>query len=212
MISIVGIVRFVKFHITLLGPPHVTVSPKSSAHQDHSDVELRCHAEGLPRPVIGWKFNDQMLEQGEKYYIHTCKSCFIGNLFQEWNEPSYEIMVLFVLHKLILQTHMCSYPVGLDVWFLVGPFVYFQTSCMRTAKALSRLRRCADLPKPSLVVYVISTIISWAGSNFFFSDFFEKDVCKSQAFSKGMHFSSSIFWSKLLVSIQFLVKTFMVLE
>lgn len=57
--------------LTVQRPPHVTVSPKSSAHQDHSDVELRCHAEGLPRPVIGWKFNDQMLEQGEKYYIHT---------------------------------------------------------------------------------------------------------------------------------------------
>ena len=43
------------------------------------------------------------------------------------NEPTYEIMALFVLHKLNLQTHMRSYPVGLDVWFLVGPFVCFHT-------------------------------------------------------------------------------------
>ena len=49
-------------------------------------------------------------------------------------------MALFVLRKLILQTRMCSHPVGLDVWFLVGPFVYFHTSCVRTAKALARLR------------------------------------------------------------------------
>ena len=56
-----------------------------------------------------------------------------------WNEPCYEIMVLFVLHKLILHTCMHSYPVGLDVWFLVGPFVYFHTLCMRKAKALARL-------------------------------------------------------------------------
>ena len=34
-------------------------------------------------------------------------------------------MALFVLRKLILQTRMRSHPVGLDDWFLVGPFVYF---------------------------------------------------------------------------------------
>ena len=39
------------------------------------------------------------------------------------------------------------------------------TSCMRTAKALARLRGCAGSPGPSLVAFVISTIISGAGSN-----------------------------------------------
>ena len=76
-------------------------------------------------------------------------------------------MVLFVLHKLILQMRMWSHPMGLDVWFLVGPFIYFHTSYVRTAKALARLRICAGSPEPSLVTYVISTIISWAGSNLF---------------------------------------------
>ena len=52
-------------------------------------------------------------------------------------------MVLFVLHKLILQTCMRSHPVGLGVWFLVRPFVCFHISCMRTAKALARLRGCS---------------------------------------------------------------------
>ena len=33
------------------------------------------------------------------------------------------------------------------------------------ASALARLRGCAGSPVPSLVAYVISTIISWAGSN-----------------------------------------------
>ena len=33
----------------------------------------------------------------------------------ETNEPCHEIMVLFVLRKLILQAHMCSHPMGLDV-------------------------------------------------------------------------------------------------
>ena len=72
---------------------------------------------------------------------------------------------LFDLRKLILQTGMRSYPVGLDVWFLVGPFVYFHTTCVRTVKALARLHECAGSPEPSLVAYVISTIISWAGAN-----------------------------------------------
>ena len=70
------------------------------------------------------------------------------------------IMVLFVLRKLILQTRMRSHQAGLDVWFLVGLFDYFHTSFVRTARALVRLRG----PELSLVPYVISTIISWAGS------------------------------------------------
>ena len=81
------------------------------------------------------------------------------------NKPYHEIMVLYRLRKLILQTRVRSHPVRLDVWFLVGPSVYFYTSCARTAKALARLRWCAGSPEPLLVAYVISTIISWAGSN-----------------------------------------------
>ena len=60
---------------------------------------------------------------------------------------------------------MSSHPVGLDVWFLVGPFVYFHTLCVWTTKALVRLRGCAGSPEPSLVAYLISTISSWAVSN-----------------------------------------------
>ena len=57
-----------------------------------------------------------------------------------------------------------SHPMGLDVWILVGPIVYFLALCVWTAKALVRLHGCAGSPEPSLVAYVISTIISWAGS------------------------------------------------
>ena len=63
-----------------------------------------------------------------------------------------------------LQTRMCSHPVGLDVWFFVGPFVYFHTSCEQTAKALVRLRKCAGSSEPLLAAYVISIIISRVGS------------------------------------------------
>ena len=82
-------------------------------------------------------------------------------------------MALFVLRKLILQMRMHSHPVGLDVWFLVGLFLYFHTSCVQTAKALVRLRGCTVLSEPSLITYVISTIISWAGSFYEWSVFWE---------------------------------------
>ena len=55
---------------------------------------------------------------------------------------------------------MCSHPVGLDVTYFIEPFVSCHTSCVWTAKALARLRRCAGSPEPSLVTYVISTM-SW---------------------------------------------------
>ena len=92
--------------------------------------------------------------------VRQPKTCF---------KPAHGIMVLFDLRKLILQTRMRSYS---DVWFLVGPFVYFHTSCVRTAKALARLRGCAGSAESSLVAYMISAIMSWAVFFFFFFFFF----------------------------------------
>ena len=82
------------------------------------------------------------------------------DLLQAQDEPSHENMAPFVLRKIILQTRMRSHPLGQDVWFLVGPFVYFNTSCERTMKTLAKLRGCVNLPGPSLVAFVISAIIS----------------------------------------------------
>ena len=45
-----------------------------------------------------------------------------------------------------------------DFWS--EPFVYFHTLCVRTAKALATLRKCAFSPEPSLFAYAISTIMS----------------------------------------------------
>ena len=53
------------------------------------------------------------------------------------NEPRHEIMVLPVLRKPSFQTRMRSHPVGLDVCILVGPFVYFYVSCVRTMKTVT---------------------------------------------------------------------------
>ena len=70
-------------------------------------------------------------------------------------------MALFVLYKFILQIHMRSHPVGLDVRFLVGPFVYF---ILYVSEQQRLWRDCAGSPEPSLVTHAISTKMSWAGS------------------------------------------------
>ena len=88
-----------------------------------------------------------------------------SDISEIWNEPTNEMLALFVLRKFIPQICMRSHPAGLGVWFLVWPFVYFHSSCVQTAKALARLRGCAGSPEPSLVAYAVSTITSWAGSN-----------------------------------------------
>ena len=58
---------------------------------------------------------------------------------------------LFVLHKLVLQTHMRSHPVGLDIWFLVDPSIGldvwflvrpFHTWCVNS-EGSGRMRRLA---------------------------------------------------------------------
>ena len=68
------------------------------------------------------------------------------SLFVISNIPYVWIMALFFLRKHILQTSMRNHTVELDVWVLVGSFVYFHTSCVRTARALARLRGCAGSP------------------------------------------------------------------
>ena len=98
-----------------------------------------------------------------------CKGCWFPMLLQsfEWDYKWAISWDYGIFHPLLtrFQMHMCSHPIGLAVWVLVKPFVYFYTSCVRTAKALARLRGCAGSPEPLLVAYVISTIISCAGSN-----------------------------------------------
>ena len=69
-------------------------------------------------------------------------------------------------HKQTKQMRCAAQPSSGAGCLIFGwPFVYFHTSCVRTSKPLVRLGRCEGLPEPLQVAYVISTIISWAGSN-----------------------------------------------
>ena len=34
---------------------------------------IRCTAEGYPKPTITWLFEDQPIKQGAKYHIQMCK-------------------------------------------------------------------------------------------------------------------------------------------
>ena len=54
-------------------------------------------------------------------------------------------MVLFVLRKLIFLMRMRSHTMGLDVWFLVGPIVYFHNLCANSEGSgeTAQMRRLA---------------------------------------------------------------------
>ena len=69
-------------------------------------------------------------------------------------------MALFVLRKLILHTRMRSYRMWLDVWFLVGHFVYFHTSCVRTGSGRSFAGRLCDK------YHNLMSCLSWFGTYF----------------------------------------------
>ena len=64
------------------------------------------------------------------WYLLFLLICYMSRLM---------IMALLALCKLNLQTCMRSNRLGLDVWFLVRPFFYFQTLCVRTVTALAHL-------------------------------------------------------------------------
>ena len=81
------------------------------------------------------------------------------------NEPTHEVMALFVLRKLILQTCRRSHPVGLDVWYLVRPFVYFHTFMCANGEGSGETARMCSLAWAFAFAYAISTMISWTGSN-----------------------------------------------
>ena len=68
------------------------------------------------------------------------------------------------------QTCMRSHPVGLDIWFLVSPFAYFHTSCVRTVKALASLRGCDKYHNHmSWLIFIqwVNTNARISGPNFF---------------------------------------------
>ena len=61
-------------------------------------------------------------------------------------EPAHEIMALFVPPKIILQTHMRSHQVGLDVWFFCLTFrllPYFMCANSAGSDEAARARRLA---------------------------------------------------------------------
>ena len=73
-----------------------------------------------------------MEKEDSEFFIRSCPENAEGLL-----NSCHEIIALSVLRKYILQMHMHSHLVGLDVCFLVRPFIYFHfiLHCVRTVKA-----------------------------------------------------------------------------
>ena len=118
-----------------------------------------------------WYFS--FLTKGQQSYT-SIQSMF----FLSINKPCCGIMALFVLRNLVLQARMRNHPMAARCLLfgrtlcLIPCFVSAGSECSgETARMrmlawafVSRLRGCACSPEPSLVGYVISAIISWAGS------------------------------------------------
>ena len=71
--------------------------------------------------------------------------------------------LMFFFRFVVLQMLMRSPLFRLQTWVLFWSFHKASTTCLRTAKALARLRLCAGSPEPLLVTYVINTFFSCAG-------------------------------------------------
>ena len=108
--------------------------------------------------ILAWKFGFCTLSLGIYYLLVAFNSSVLessvrsalGNLWV-WKleitfEPCHEIMVLFVLRKLILQTSMRSHPVELDVWCLVdtSSTSYFMCVNSEGSGETARMRRLAS--------------------------------------------------------------------
>ncbi|KAK6171025.1 hypothetical protein SNE40_019287 [Patella caerulea] len=52
-------------------PPVVQVSPMSQMRQSKSDITVKCHAEGIPRPVISWNINEMPLPHDPDHFIQS---------------------------------------------------------------------------------------------------------------------------------------------
>ena len=121
-----------------------------------------------PKLVLDQNWSDTSMSQScpwisVSFLQHAYQYMLCILTFKRIFELTHEIMALIALLKLNLQTCMRSHPMRLHVWFSVRSCVYY-TLCVRIAKAVARLCGCAGSPEPSLVAYVMSTIISWAGS------------------------------------------------
>ena len=76
---------------------------------------------------------------------------WVSSLFQ----PIHVTKDLLHLRKIILKTYTICYPFRLDYLFSACAFIYIYTLCLRTAKALTSLCKCAVSPESSLFALAI---------------------------------------------------------
>ena len=79
-------------------------------------------------------------------------------------EPSREKRDIMVIRFVVLQMRMRSSLLGWETCVFAWSFLKVLITCLRTAKALARLRLCAVSPEPLLVAFVMSTLFSYACS------------------------------------------------
>ena len=91
------------------------------------------------------------------------------------------------------------FSVGLHI--LVCAFIYIHTLCLRAAKALARLRKCAGSSEHSLPTDAISINISCTGSIPFYPELRNGRATKINRFTVAVHRSMKniLLYEKLLI-------------
>ena len=95
---------------------------------------------------------NKFTEDGKCHNLMRWLICdFVILCFRRWNITMHlhlsHVMRLWYVSSPVISffNRACAAnQVGLDVWCLNWPFIYFHTSCVRTAKALEGLRGCTD--------------------------------------------------------------------
>ena len=101
---------------------------------------------------LAWSFS---VHQCDKYSFSENSERVIGAM--SWDSGTF---CPLLTHSSNVHAQSSS---GARCLFLVGPFIYFHTSCANR-EGSGETSKCAGSPQLSLVVCVISTIILWAGS------------------------------------------------
>ena len=119
--------------------------------------EISSHTSGLGAKIRNFKNtvknnnNEKKKKKKKKKKTHTHTHTHIKTITTTTQNVIKSLYWLFKstgnfgiigLFGLATQSREKCYPIELDVWCFVKPFVYFHTSCVRTAKALARLRGC----------------------------------------------------------------------
>ena len=190
---------FAVLHINIAGPSQnltsliCTVANVISWHQTEGIIclaaafskplQVMCHYRYMKKePAEGFSpqfSNDKMFlcnNSDQTWFYDTFTSS--GPLRRCWSPhlSGSGFNISLGAEGMLMHRKSCLIPIYLHLLLTslrLTHFVYFYTSCVRTAKILAWLHGCTGSPESLLVAYVISTIISWADSIMYYGELYK---------------------------------------